>query len=339
MSYQYLRKWSLIVAPLIDSPGIDLSELHFKFTVKRGDIQTPNSTDITIYNLDAATAKSIKTEYSQVILQAGYQGLPAAAATPGQAASAGGTQSNYGVIFTGFVNQRRLGKETPVDSFVGITADDGGYQYNFAVINASLAAGSKTEDHVNQVATAMGPGVTLGTTPDFTGTGKPRGKVMFGMARDVMRDVANTAACTWSIQDGKIVMSGKTTYNPGPAVKLTSLTGMIGFPEQTFGGIHIRCLLNSNLKINSLVQIDEASLQALKFPLDLQGSVNAKAFAPQTQNDGLYKVIYAEHTGDNRGQEWYTDLICLAVDSTVTPPSLYPKITGVAPAGPVKQYG
>jgi len=33
-------------------------------------------------------------------------------------------------------------------------------------------------------------------------------------------------------------------------------------------------------------------------------------------SDGLYYVMRAEHTGDTRGTNWYTDLTCLAVDAT-----------------------
>lgn len=341
MSYQYIRKASLVIAPTENAPGINLSDFQFKFSVKRGDVQTPNSADIVIYNLDANTAKSIQQETSQIILQAGYSGLPIVVKESDVGViHQGSIQSSYGIIFTGFINQRRLGKESPVDTTCLLTADDGAYPYNFGVVNASLAAGSRTIDHVNIAATAMkNLGASLGTIPNFTGAALPRGKVMFGMARDTMRIAANTTATNWSIQDGKIVMSGAADYNPSPAVVLTSLTGLIGLPEQTFGGIHIRCLLNSNIKVNSIVQIDEKSLQNVRFPLDLQGSVNAKTFAPDTNQDGIYKVIYAEHTGDTRGQEWYTDLICLSISSTVVPPSLYPKLPGVAPNGPVNQYG
>ena len=34
----------------------------------------------------------------------------------------------------------------------------------------------------------------------------------------------------------------------------------------------------------------------------------------QVSTDGLYRVFVAEHSGDTRGSEWYTDLTCLAVN-------------------------
>ncbi|MGC8011077.1 hypothetical protein ACP3WR_24425, partial [Salmonella enterica] len=61
----------------------------------------------------------------------------------------------------------------------------------------------------------------------------PRGKVMFGMARDFMRGAARTAQAVWSIQDGKVQLVPETSYRPGLIPVITSETGMIGLPEQT----------------------------------------------------------------------------------------------------------
>jgi hypothetical protein len=36
----------------------------------------------------------------------------------------------------------------------------------------------------------------------------------------------------------------------------------------------------------------------------------------KTNTDGLYYVMRVDHHGDTRGNEYYTDLTCLAVDAT-----------------------
>lgn len=76
MTEQYIRKATLIVTPQ-DNPGVDLSELHFKFSVKRGDLQTPNSIDVRVYNVSEQTTAAImgeksEAEFSRLILQCGY---------------------------------------------------------------------------------------------------------------------------------------------------------------------------------------------------------------------------------------------------------------------------
>ena len=75
---QYLRDASLIVGDA-EGNGLDLSNLRFTFAVHRGDLQTPNSADIRVYNLGAETVDAIRQtdptpEFTRVVLQAGYTG-------------------------------------------------------------------------------------------------------------------------------------------------------------------------------------------------------------------------------------------------------------------------
>jgi hypothetical protein len=89
---------------------------------------------------------------------------------------------------------------------------------------------------------------------------------------------------------------------------------MIGVPEQTNDGIRIRCLINAKLKVGGLVQINNKSVQAqLINPATNFGAPNNLAYI---SDDGFYKILVAEHTGNTRGQEWYTDLTCLAADTS-----------------------
>jgi hypothetical protein len=43
------------------------------------------------------------------------------------------------------------------------------------------------------------------------------------------------------------------------------------------------------------------------------------AFLPRVTDDGFYRTIVAEHSGDTRGNDFYTDLTCIALDDGVTP--------------------
>ncbi|WP_457832633.1 hypothetical protein, partial [Staphylococcus aureus] len=83
------------------------------------------------------------------------------------------------------VKQVRRGRENQTDTYLDITAADGDSAYNFAVVNTSLAAGSTVEQHVQAACTAMAPfGVSLDYMFELPKNPLPRGKVMFGMARD-----------------------------------------------------------------------------------------------------------------------------------------------------------
>lgn len=297
VALQYLRKCTLIVAG--KDLGIDLSNLRIKFSVKRSDTMTPNVADIRVYNLQEETAQRIKKEFTRVVLQGGYE-------------------SNYGVIFQGNIKQVILGRESATDTFIDIIAGDGDRAYNFAVINKTIAAGSTQMDQINIALDSMGPkGVTKGHVSDLPTQKLPRGKVMFGDSRNYLRNVAQTSEQYWSIQNEKVTFVPKKGYLPGERVVLTAKTGMIGTPYQTNEGVNVKCLLNPLIKIGGRIQIDNKSIEQFKINLSVPNSP-ANIPAPLTW-DGVYYVLVAEHSGDTRGVEWYTSLICLNVDVTSNP--------------------
>lgn len=304
---QFGRKVSLIIGQ--DSgAALDLSELRFRFDVRRGDLQTPNSARIRVYNVAENTAQRIEREFSRVVLQAGYQG-------------------NYGIIFDGTLVQVRRGRESQTDTYLDITAADGDRAYNFAVVNQTLAGGSTADDHINVCSKEMEQyGVDRGYIAPTAGRPLPRGKVMFGMARDFLRIAAKTTSSVWSIQDGKLQMNPETAYVPGEIPKITSSTGMVGLPEQTQNGITVKMLLNPSIKIGRLIQLENKSIQEYEFSLgvkqqaangmiDLQNRMQGDRRG-DGKNDGFYYVMVAEHYGDTRGNEFYTEVICLAADGT-----------------------
>ncbi|WP_175920741.1 phage protein [Burkholderia pyrrocinia] len=322
MIQQYGRKVSLIIGS--DSgDALDLSELRIVFRVKRGDLQTPNSASIRVYNVSATTAQRAESrEFTRVVLQAGYEG-------------------NYGIIFVGQIKQVRRGRESQTDTFLDITAADGDSAYNFAVVNTTLAAGSTATDHVAAATAAMIPyGVTAGYQPALPTNPLPRGKVMFGMARDFLRSVARTTQTVWSIQDSKVVLVPETAYMPGEIPVVTSETGMVGMPQQTSNGIEVKMLLNPSVKIGRLIQIDNTSIQQYEYSLNVGQQAENERIEMQAklQDDGFYYVMLADVSGDTRGEEWYTSVTCLAADVTVLPDSFMKKAI-VPPDGVIKPYG
>nr|WP_314614261.1 hypothetical protein [uncultured Pseudomonas sp.] len=321
---QYLRQISLKIGN--DSEAIDLSELRIRFSVRRGTISTPNTADIRVYNVSAATAKKAQLkEFGRVVLQAGYAG-------------------NYGVIFDGTIKQVRRGRESQTDTYLDITAADGDSAYNWSVINMSLAAGSTAQDHLKAAVQAMeGRGVTMGDSGTLSTNKLPRGKVMFGLTRDVLDNLGRTQDVSWSIQDGKMTLIPNTAYLPGDAIVVNYQTGMVGLPEQTQNGVNVRMLLNPSVKIGRLLKLDNASIQQFRYGVSLYDQANNDIIHNQIalSADGTYKTMVADHFGDTRGNEWYTDVICVSVDATVNNVQLLNSETpgAIAPPGPVKPYG
>lgn len=305
---QYGRVCSLIVHGIGEQNGLDLSELRIKFSVKRSDTMTPNVADIRVYNVEESTAKQIFDKFNptptnpnrgKTILQAGYEG-------------------NFGVIFQGNIKQIILGRESATDTFVDIIAGDGDRAYNFAVVNQTLAAGCTQLDQVMAAINPMNSkGVSAGHLGDMPTEKLPRGKVMWGNTRNYLRNVAQTTKKSFSIQDEKVTFVGLKTFLPGEMVVLTAKTGMIGTPQQTNEGINVKCLLNPLLRISTRVKLDNASIARYKINLSVPNSP-ANIPAPLTA-DGVYYTLVVEHSGDTRGIEWYSTLICLNMDVTTNP--------------------
>lgn len=292
---QYIRRCNLVVGNN-SGDGLDLSSLRIQFKVKKSDAQTPNTAEIRVYNLAPETAKQIRDEFKRVVLQAGYE-------------------SNYGVIFDGNIKQVRMGRENGTDSYIDIAAGDGDDAYNYAVVNATLAAGAKQSDQINAAAGAMaGKGVGKGFIADTGSKALPRGKVMYGNARNYLRQSAQASETSWSVQDGKLQFVSLTSVLPNQAVLLTSKTGLVGTPEQTNDGIKAKCLLNPMLKIGVRVKINEEDVAQAKLP---DSSKDSSANAPaDISKDGVYRLLVVEHNGDTRGNDWYSDLVCLDVDAS-----------------------
>jgi hypothetical protein len=302
VSQQFLRAATLIVDD--GTTGIDMSNLHFKFSLKQWDLQTPNTCQIRVYNVSSQTANKVQKQFSKIVLQAGYQG-------------------NVGTIFAGTLVQARTGRESPVDTYMDLSGADGDPALNYAVVSVAMAAGSSFADRVNAIAQAMGEyGVTLGYVAPLPSGTLPRGKTMHGMARDHLRDLCFATDTTFFITNGVLNIIPRQGALPGPAIQLNSATGMIGFPEQTEEGIQIRCLLNPNIKVGGLVQINNGDIQKAQLSLGISGATQ-NAFLPSITEDGLYRVMVCEHSGDTRGQEWYTDMICVALGTPTPQPLVY----------------
>ena len=301
MSKLWGRKASLVLYE--GAQGLDLSNLHFRFSTSQQDVESPSNCSIRVYNLSESTVKQIRGEFSKVVLQAGYD-------------------AGFGVVFRGEIKQFRIGKENATDTYLDILAADGDSGYNFGVVNTTLAAGSTQEQVRTAIVGAM-PGLQVAPSSAAVTGGIPilRPKVLFGMARAFARDHAATHGQTWSIRDGQVYFTPLRGYEAGAVVVLNARSGLVGLPESTQDGIKLRCLLDPRMVPGCRVRIDNASLNQT-VQRDPNGAPVAYnqykglQFFASTSADGTYRVFVAEHRGDTRGQEWYTDLICLSMDSS-----------------------
>lgn len=336
MSVNWMRHFELQLLDK-DGKGINLGDLRVTFNIEWFNLSSESSVGtFKIYNVSAETANKIAgEEFSKIRVIAGYDGLEQVVSVdqvnkpreidPSQVGQRDG--ENVGLIFSGDIRYTMTGKDNPVDSYVLIQASQSGFAFASTMTGTTLAAGW---DYAEMDRTLMkdfnANGVTTGQTPEMPKTKFPRGRVLFGMTRHLMDNVATQCSATWMLVDGKreMVADDEAVHK---AIVLNSSTGLIGMPQQTMGnGVNVKCLINPNIRVNGLIQLDQASV--FRTPLgtgdiamaggritdqNTDGNLSLTGTTAQPASlatDGVYIVRGIMYTGDTRGQAWYMDMMC-----------------------------
>jgi hypothetical protein len=280
--------------------ALDLSKFHFRFSVNSSDLETPNLLSLRVYNLAPETITALVKEYDQVSLEAGYR-------SPG----------TYGIIFSGTIRQFKFGKESITDDFLEIIAGDNDIGYNYGFINTTLDPDvqlANWEDVYRQCCVAMDLELDDQTVDFLANTGVifPRGRTLYNLARVSMRELAESVGARWSAQNGALVLIPDGGVRAGEAIVIGPETGLVGIPEATENGVVVHTLLNPNFDIGAPVLIDSSLIVQTVTLNHFRPNLGYVAFA---SNLNLYRVLAIDHTGDTRGQEWYSDITCLALNA------------------------
>jgi hypothetical protein len=277
---------------------------------------TPTKAEITIYNVGKDVVNRLNNELTFIWLEAGY-------AKP---------STQYGKIFGGEIVYFKHGRRGGTDTYVEVHAFQSDQPVTAAIINTTLPAGHSQRDVLQAVADAMG--LSLGQVMDLGSAGAPRGRALYGMARDVLRDLARTANGEAFIdKDGKlnVLAKGSPLQMSNDVVPvLNSRTGLIDMPILTLGkGVDIRCLLNPSIVPGGQVRINQKDVTKIEkgnaslfADLELKLETQEKTF----QVDGYYRVNAVRHQGESRGNAWYTEIVTESYDPTENPIGIRPSV-------------
>ncbi|MFP3391021.1 phage protein [Brevibacillus sp. SIMBA_040] len=262
--------------------ALDVSDLRCVFDIKKTLTPQPNFSTVTIYNLNTETENQVINEGDTVIVEAGYEG------------------EQYGLIFRGNVIQAIRGKEDGVDYKLILNSVDGDRFLNNGMVALSVVKGQTARSQIGIVTSQAKVPTQQGTISNYLQPAAlTRGKVFFGLGKDYLRQIAQSNAATFYLEDGKVNIITAQDYPPNEIVDLSPESGLIGTPMQTDFGVSFKCLLNPRLKINSLVRIDNSQIQAQTFQFgQIQRGLDAA---------GIYRIIGIRQNGDTRGDAWYTE--------------------------------
>jgi hypothetical protein len=298
MGQQWLRAWQF------SAGGVTASgDLRVVFDIKSMTLPAPATAVIALYNLAPSTANAI-FKAKTVTFAAGYQ-------------------DSVGMIFSGEIVQVNLGKDNATDTTTTVFAKASDKAHNTGVINKTLKSGSTGMDIYQALIKAM-PGMSQGRIPtqDLQQLKYPRPVTMFGMARHFMRNLAESVNGTFHFDALKpqVHITKKDDQGAGSPIILNSDTGMIGLPTQNTNGINVRCELNPQIQVNSVIHIDQKSIQRITPDLTIQGqpTIGSDIFRGGIDADGLYRVVYLEQVGDSRGDPWFCECNCIALSGAGT---------------------
>lgn len=345
MPQLWLRACSLVVADdsgdQVELAGQNLSAtLRIKFHVTYWRNSTPTSLNTRIYNLSNKTI--------QTIIGLASNNPPTNTGVPFASSAlvtlkAGYISSPLIQIFQGQIYQMRMGYENSTDSYLDIFAADGDLAHTYSTTSTVLAKGYTAVQLWNAYAQACVKwGVNPGAPPDgLSTTPSPRGKATYGQTRKRLDDLAKTHNFSWAVVNGQLQALANFAARTNDPIIVNHTTGQIGFPEQTDQGVLVTSLLNPQIYWGAHVRLNESEISKLvvtnqsgtpgvgstsssaaqSYQVNAEsGSIYSPSFIPPLNTDGDYVVIWSEHVGDTRENDWFTKFACISIDPSAPVP-------------------
>ncbi|EAO2747723.1 hypothetical protein J3739_000811 [Salmonella enterica] len=291
MSQNWMRHFELQLVGE-NGQGIQLSDFKVTFTIDWFNISSASRVGtFKIYNLSADTVNRITgQEFSKVRLIAGYDGI-----APEVAASDVGIAREVDADTVGQSDGRNYGLIFSGEIRYSVTGKDSPID-SYVLIQAADTDLAFATSITNQTLAAGY------TTED--------------MFRLLMKDFEAKGATV-----GRTPVFPPTVFPRGRA--------LIGMPQQTIGnGVNVRALINPNIRVNGLIQLDQASVYRTALSnndiamtggritdQNTDGNITLSGTTAQPASiatDGVYVVKGIMYTGDTRGQAWYMDMMCEA---------------------------
>lgn len=310
--------------------ALDVSLLHCVFRVRRG-MDFNNHAEVKIYNLNKDTEEKIIKEGDRLIISAGYEGyLNTINLNPEDTKKAVGSNfvskkdsknktkednnpqqiqesqpKQYGKIFDGQIVQAVRSKENNTDYVLTLVCIDGDTFLNMNFISLSCVRGQNPRNVIDTVVSkAEKPTQVNRVSPTISGQTLPRGKVYFGRPKDILTDVARGNNANVWINDGQVNVTKITDTYTDEALILTPNNGLIGYPQQIQYGVSFRCLLNPKINVLSMVQLKNTEINGMQLQMNMPGKSQPQTL--QLDEENMYQAYEVEHTGDTRGNDWYT---------------------------------
>ncbi len=255
--------------------------------------------DIAVFNFSAAFAQVVQ-KGDLVSLTAGYQ-------SPGS-----------GLIFSGTVLQPIWERANDTDFKFTLHCVVGLFEDRNGQVNTTIAAGQTQGDAVRQVARSCAHPLAIEYLDPALETKKyPRGLAVSAIAREFFDRIAEDNDMQMWIGWNGLNISPLTSDNDTPdwiyappfsaggSQSGNTKYTLLGTPQQTEKGVNFRVLLDSGVRLKSLVSVQNVLVNQVR---NIPGQL-----PPIFNPNGAFIVAGIRHMGDTRGNDWQTEI------TTVTP--------------------
>lgn len=254
-----------------------IEDLRVSFRVVRNVRKEPNTADISIWNLSETTRSSLQDRGLTLLLEAGYQ-------------------DDLKSLYLGDISKASHRHEGP-DWISSIQSGDG-LTLSASRYLRSFSQGTAVKEALRGILTSLGAAAEQAlaalTRGDLAGAEEQliNGIALAGPTPEEIQKLAASAGLEFSIQDGQIQLLDKGKATADEAVFLSPTTGLIGSPQPGEKGIvRARALLNGAIRPAGRVVIDSSLI------------------------NGVFRVEKVEHSGDNFGGDWYSDIEAKPLDT------------------------
>jgi hypothetical protein len=269
---------------IINPGGINPHDIRIEFNIDKDTSSSPNSAEITIFNLSESHRNSVGKEFDAITLEAGY--IPPEG------------DGNVGVIFKGAVRDVEHRREGP-NILTIISCGDGSKALRRATISKSFPKGTPVKDVVDELAKQIEKeGVSRGEWkfPDDVESKKfKRPYAVCGSCVRELDTIGRGNGFYWNVQNETMEIVPGDGFI-GDVVLISPETGMIGTPAITDNGVRVSALLNPGIRPNRRVQLKSETLE-------------------MNGDDGMYRVTSASYSGNNMDGEMKVDIAGEAVKS------------------------
>lgn len=289
MLYQVNRQYLLTVGDASNGEGLEINNLQITFDITKSSSNKDktNSAAIEIYNLSDDSLKLIDVDYPAASFSVGYRDI------------------GMKEVFIGEVTNVTT-RKSGTDRITQITMGAAYTEINHELMNKLVSPGRTVQDVAEDIRKAI-PGVSRGV---YNGTNLSNpiiyGYPLVGTPKEMLNELSEKYQLDWQIDGGVLYVHNNDRASSEKfeeAYVVSKYTGLIDNAYRTSGdvrrsekdkvkkqSVQWKMLLNPDIVAGSIVKLEDTLIQ------------------------GWYKVDDLRHTGDWRGQAWWTEVRASAIE-------------------------